>query len=453
MIRNCKRYALSFLMLCVVAVAVAPAMAAALFQADFTTGSATNSASTGGAIGIGYGVAPTFLDASDHGVAGTAGTIYGADYKTDYTDPTNGNNIGWAWTNPVAGGSPIDATTPDPLKPGNVFFVKESVVTDQYNALQTDPGRFNCDLLGTSGTDSVNLYPTLLMTNSPDEVRTPVLNTAGGFQILHQGSGIVVPAGPTSAQLKPLLDGVFTTTFVWRGATADGKTVTQEVSGNAGTWKGQNSASYAIMPTNFTGLSPTVFLTPLVTTGTVYSNVSGQEDGTNPTGNSKVRMGWAKFEVGQTKSTDFNFDYATTLADGQIWNAGRNNTSIPAGQATMSQGDANNDGAVTLADGQLWNAARNAGGTYDQTTPGNEVPTVTYYPNTGKLSILADSAPVTINSIIVSLKDNSAVFGCRSVDGPDQPAGPFQRRFGVGCPQGSSNAGLHRSHVRGRQPG
>ena len=291
------------------------------------------------------------------------------------------------------------------------------------------------------------LYPTLLMTNSPDEVRTPAWNSAGGLVSLYQGSGIVVPAGPTPAQLKPLLDGVFTTTFVWRGATADGMTVTQEVSGNAGTWKGSNSASYAIMPTKFTGLSPTVFLTPLVTTGTVYSNVSGQADGTDPTGNSKVRMGWAKFEVGQTKSTDFNFDYSTTLADGQIWNAGRNNTSIPAGKATMSQGDANNDGNVTLADGQLWNAARNAGGTYDQTTPGNEVPTVTYYPNTGKLSILADIAPVTYQLDHRFVERQQRVCSRRSVDGPDQPADPWP--FGVGCPQGISNAGLHRSHVRG----
>ena len=110
-----------------------------------------------------------------------------------------------------------------------------------------------------------------------------------------------------------------------------------------------------------------------------------------------------RYKAGTTSVADFNFDSTVTLADGQIWNAHRGEASVG-----IKSGDANGDGQVTLADGQLWNAARNAGGAYDLANPGNEVPTVTYYPNTGKLSILADIAPVTINSIIVSLKDNSA---------------------------------------------
>ena len=378
-----------------VVVAVTPAMAGQLFYEDFTDGVLDDAV----AGSIYTTNVPVFMTPNQAGVP----KIYGV--SGDMGSGTEGTWFGWSWD--AGGDVPVDMTG------ASVMFNKVTVVTDYYyatDAVSSSMLAFYLDVEGKNGDGGkVTYFPKCILNNFKTQTMSSVYRWPAPegdyFVDVIEKNHLMYPED--TAGIKAVLDRVVTNTYVWRDSQDSGTTLTFELDSAVGSAKTTLAGTENVAMTHFTGLIPTIAQLqpsfPDITPGLVYSTVSGQTDGAAfpPNDASRVKMGWVKFEVGQTHVTDFNFDYNTTLADGQLWASHRG---IQDGTATMSQGDATNDGNVTLADGQAWAAAR--GGSYD-TVSGNYEPLVAYDPATGNLTITADEG--AINSFIVKVLDSARI--------------------------------------------
>jgi hypothetical protein len=408
-----------------------PAMAAALFSEDFTDGTIDSGLTSGNIYATGGG---NFVNASDHGVGGT-GAIYGADGTQGAAGTTGVDLFGWTY-------SPSSGTAVDLVN--KVMFAKISLVSDAFSCSPNNwtPDsylHFCTDIMGTRGATDITPFSAAALNDSTSAFTHAVTN-AGGTTTLQIADGVMVPHNPPSAaSVKPLLDGVFTNTFVWRNASVDGKTLTTEIGGALKAEKTTNTLADAAAMTQFTGVRGTLIRTkptdPAISGYLAYSNVSGQTNSEAPADATKVRVGWSKFDVGMTKSTDFNFDYSIDGSDFNIIKANLG-TGGPTDLKTMSLGDANNDGVV---DGSDFNALKVDLGTTADTIArkadsisGNKVPNFKYNPATGQMTVSTDAMLTgegLYSMLIAGPQANSVVPGRTGLNsGSIQWQGDFWRQ-------------------------
>lgn len=383
----------TLLALGVVAFLASSVFAGQLFVADFNDpnqGVVGHAATVGGgAFCGGYG-------------SGTGVTLTGV---TDRVNPLTGNTITRVWGQPLSHadgdyGWGWNASSDIAADPNLVLFVRRVVVNDVFGSGNMGASLANCDFY-TSGpgnwppggngawfpqSDGLARNDTSL-----PEMRQVMYTAAGSFASNSSFESYLVnnAACATDAEKQAVLSQPVVMIFALRNQSSTN--ITMENIGVAGSSKKWFTPPAGLTIESLGALRPTPhsYYHTFLANGLVLSTESGGDP-------NKAVVGDAYFEVGQTQSTDVNFDYYTDGSDFNIvcdnlWTGGDN--TVANGPAnSMAKGDVNDDG---YTDGSDFNAVCDAlwTGPYDA-IPGNNVPSLRYDAATGNMYLNTDGISV-----------------------------------------------------------